>query len=86
MASTMLQLDYTNVLTAAVGPAHGLTLAEIKRAQQDVRKVVIRIERERKDGQHRSKPPSTGSSPAWKTWWCSASAARRSATSRCRPR
>jgi glucose-6-phosphate isomerase len=53
MASTMLQLDYTNVLTAAVGPAHGLTLAEIKRAQQDVRKVVIRIERERKDGQHR---------------------------------
>ncbi len=53
MASTMLQLDYANVLTAAIGPAHGLTPAEVKRAEQDVRTVVTRIERERKAGQHR---------------------------------
>jgi len=53
MASTMLQLDYAHVLTAAIGPAHGLTPAEISRAAQDVSKLVARIERERKAGQHR---------------------------------
>jgi glucose-6-phosphate isomerase len=49
----MLQLDYANVLSSAVGPAHGLTTAEIKRAQPAVKAIVTRIERERKDGQHR---------------------------------
>jgi glucose-6-phosphate isomerase len=53
MSGTALQLDYGNVLTGAVGPAHGLALAEIKRAQPAVKDVVTRIERERKTGQHR---------------------------------
>ncbi|MFQ5805481.1 MAG: glucose-6-phosphate isomerase [Phycisphaerae bacterium] len=52
MALASLQLDYANVLSAAVGPAHGLTPVEIKRAEPAVREVVARIERERKGGQH----------------------------------
>jgi glucose-6-phosphate isomerase len=53
MGGTSLQLDYANVLSSAVGPAHGLTLAEIRRAEPAVKAVVARIERERKAGQHR---------------------------------
>jgi glucose-6-phosphate isomerase len=53
MPPTTLQLDYGNVLTAAVGPAHGLAPAEIRRAAPLVKEVVTRIERERKDGHHR---------------------------------
>lgn len=53
MPSPPLQLDYANVLTAAVGPAHGLSPAEIRRAQPAVKEVVTRIERERKAGDHR---------------------------------
>lgn len=53
MASRSLEVDYANVLSTAVGPAHGLTVAEIRRAQREVRQVVGRIERERKDGRHR---------------------------------
>jgi len=50
--SAMLELDYANALTAAVGPAHGLSPAEIRRAAADVKTLVARIERERKTGQH----------------------------------
>ncbi|MBK9118595.1 MAG: glucose-6-phosphate isomerase [Phycisphaerales bacterium] len=53
MASTHLQLDYGNVLTAAVGATHGLSAAEIKRAEGPVRDLVKRIETERKTGAHR---------------------------------
>jgi len=48
----MLQLDYTNVLGSAVGPAHGLTLAEIRRTEPRVKATVARIERERKRALH----------------------------------
>ncbi len=48
-----LQLDYANILDSAIGPAHGLSLAEIKRSEAAARDVVARIERERKAGQHR---------------------------------
>lgn len=53
MAAPTLQLDYANVLSAAVGPAHGLSLAEVKRAGRGVGAVVSRIERERRGGEHR---------------------------------
>jgi len=48
-----LQLDYANILDSVIGPAHGLSLAEIKRSEAAARDVVARIERERKAGQHR---------------------------------
>jgi len=53
MPNAALQLDYGNVLDAAVGAAHGLGAAEIKRAAPAVKEVVARIEAERKTGQHR---------------------------------
>jgi glucose-6-phosphate isomerase len=53
MPEAALTLDYGNVLSSAVGPAHGLSPAEIKRAESAVRAVITRIERERKSGQHR---------------------------------
>ena len=53
MAMSMLRLDYANVLSRAVGPAHGLSPAEIKRAAPEVREAVARIERERRRGLHR---------------------------------
>ncbi len=53
MAKQPLQLDYANVLDDAVGPAHGLSAAEIKRAEAAVKDAVTRIEQERKSGQHR---------------------------------
>ncbi len=53
MPKPMLHLDYANALNTAIGPAHGLSLAEIKRAEPPVKGVVTRIGRERKDGLHR---------------------------------
>lgn len=53
MPASMLQLDYSNVLDSAVGAAHGLSAAEIKRAEDAVKQQVVRIEHERKDGKHR---------------------------------
>ncbi|MCK4341518.1 MAG: glucose-6-phosphate isomerase [Phycisphaerae bacterium] len=53
MADAPLQLEYDNVLSAAVGPAHGLSAAEIKRSEGQVKAAVARIERERKSGRHR---------------------------------
>jgi glucose-6-phosphate isomerase len=53
MPGIALQLDYGNVLTAAIGPAHGLTLAEIRRAAPTARDAVAGIERERRAGRHR---------------------------------
>lgn len=53
MASNALTLDYSKVLTKAVGPAHGLGEAEIKRAQPPVKALVARVENERKAGKHR---------------------------------
>lgn len=47
-----IQLDYANVLDTAVGPAHGLSLAEIRRALPDVAQIVKRIEDERSRGMH----------------------------------
>ncbi len=48
-----LKLDYANVLDTAVGATHGLSLAELRRAEPEVQTLVARIERERKAGQHR---------------------------------
>lgn len=53
MPKTALQLDYGNALATAVGPAHGLSAAEIQRTGAEVKAVVTQIERERKSGQHR---------------------------------
>ena len=53
MASNALTLDYSKVLTNAVGAAHGLAEAELKRAQPPVKEIVARVEKERKDGKHR---------------------------------
>jgi glucose-6-phosphate isomerase len=53
MVRPTLQVDYANVLSTAIGRAHGLTPAEITRAAPAVSEVVARIERERPDGQHR---------------------------------
>ena len=52
MPRHVLQLDYTNALDSAVGPAHGLTLAEIRRTAPRVKAIVARTERERKRGLH----------------------------------
>lgn len=51
--ATAIRLDYGNVLDSAVGAIHGLNLAEIRRAEPAVRKVIVGIERERKSGRHR---------------------------------
>jgi len=53
MPALDLILDYGNVLDRAVGPAHGLSPAEIRRAVPAVRELVRQIERERRQGQHR---------------------------------
>ena len=53
MSADGIQVDYGNVLTAAVGAVHGLTPGEIRRAEAEVKSVVKRVERERKTGQHR---------------------------------
>ncbi len=53
MPVTGLQIDYANVLDAAVGAIHGLSPAEIRRAAAPVKEVVTRIERERKARKHR---------------------------------
>lgn len=53
MPNPPIQLDFAHVLAAAVGPAHGLGPAEIRRAQPAVKEIVTRIERERKTGKHR---------------------------------
>lgn len=53
MPATNLKLDFGNVLDAVVGPAHGVSRAEIKRSEPAVKDVVARIERERKSGAHR---------------------------------
>ena len=68
MGGTMLQLDYANVLSSAVGPAHGLTPAEIRRAQPAVSEVVSRIESDRKKGAHRYRelPSDSGMAKAVK--------------------
>jgi len=53
MPETALQVDYGSVLDSAVGAAHGLGRAEIKRSEARVKEAIARIERERKAGQHR---------------------------------
>ncbi len=53
MPGTSLRLEYTHVLDTAVGPAHGLSLAETRRAMPAVREALTRVARERKAGQHR---------------------------------
>jgi len=53
MPTAALQLDYAHTLEAAVGPAHGLSPAELKRSEDEVKDIVRRIEAERTDGQHR---------------------------------
>lgn len=53
MPAATLQLDYANVLDTAVGPTHGLTEAELKRAEAGVSEWVARIETERRSGAHR---------------------------------
>ncbi len=53
MPDLQLKLDYANVLDGAVGPTHGLSPAELKRAEEPVKEAVTRIERERKGGAHR---------------------------------
>jgi glucose-6-phosphate isomerase len=53
MAQPMLQVDYTNARSPAIGPAHGLTPAEISRAVPRVKRIVAHIERERRQGLHR---------------------------------
>jgi len=53
MPDSKLQLDYGEVLRSAVGPVHGLTPAEIRRAAPAAKEVVVRIERERRQGLHR---------------------------------
>ncbi len=53
MPGLPLRLDYSNALDSAIGPTHGLSLEEIKRAERAVRDVVRRIEHQRPAGQHR---------------------------------
>ncbi len=48
-----LRIEYGNVLTGAVGKTHGLTAAELKRGQAELKEHVRQVERERKQGQHR---------------------------------
>jgi len=53
MPGTGLQIDYAHVLDTAIGPVHGLSPAEVRRAEPAVKDVVTRVERERRAGQHR---------------------------------
>ncbi|MBU0641355.1 MAG: glucose-6-phosphate isomerase [Planctomycetes bacterium] len=53
MPAHALRLHYGNALAPAIGPAHGLALTELKRAEPVVRQVLTRVERERTEGQHR---------------------------------
>ncbi len=53
MSAMNVALDYGNVLNSAVGAAHGLSPAEIKRSEAAVKEIVARIERERRGGEHR---------------------------------
>ncbi len=53
MPDAALQLDHANVLDAAVGAAHGLGAAEIRRAETAAKQIVAQIEKERRSGQHR---------------------------------
>ena len=53
MSAAMIKLDYANVLSAVVGPEHGISPGEIQRAAGEVRELVGRIESERRQGQHR---------------------------------
>ncbi len=53
MPDSALLLDYANALAAAVGPAHGLSPAEIRRAQPAVKAAVVETERQRRKGAHR---------------------------------
>lgn len=52
MAAT-LTLEYGNVLSSAIGEAHGLLPAEVKRAEKDLESLLPAIESERAAGQHR---------------------------------
>jgi glucose-6-phosphate isomerase len=53
MAQPTISLDYSDALSSAVGPAHGLAPAEIQRAMPHVAEIVRRVERERRQGLHR---------------------------------
>jgi len=59
MTATSLKIDYANVLDAAVGSVHGLSPAEIRAAQPQVKPVLARIERERRAGKHRYRDLAT---------------------------
>lgn len=48
-----LQIDYANVLDAAIGTVHGLSTAEITRGEPAATEIVTRIEGERQSGKHR---------------------------------
>ncbi len=52
-AASMLTLEFGNALDSAVGAAHGLSPAEIKRGEPLVKQVAQRIQKERRTGQHR---------------------------------
>ena len=53
MPGNTLTLDYSGVLDGVIGPVHGLSREEIRRAEPRVKQVVAQIERERRQGQHR---------------------------------
>ena len=53
MPSATLELDYANALAAAVGQAHGVSPAEIRRAQPAVKAAIVQIEKQRRQGEHR---------------------------------
>lgn len=53
MPGPTLTLDYSNALINAIGDAHGLASAEIKRAAADLSGILKDIEKERAAGQHR---------------------------------
>ncbi len=51
--ATNLSIDYSGILDTAIGPTHGLTLDEIRRAEPPAQALIKRIEAERGSGQHR---------------------------------
>lgn len=53
MSVKPLQIEYSSLLDATVGPAHGLSPAEIASAQPAAAAAVKRVESERAAGQHR---------------------------------
>lgn len=53
MPRAMIELEYGQALTSAIGAVHGLTPGEIRRSQAPIRPLLARIERERRAGQHR---------------------------------